>query len=237
MADGLLVRLGLTDYQEALGAQLMLHEARVENLIADTLICTEHYPVYTWGRTAKPEHMGAGWKRELLHGIPVCEVDRGGSVTYHGPGQLVAYPILKLHTYCPGPKAYMRMLEEVVVQSLEPFGLTGERRPGMPGVWIGASKIAAMGVRISCGVTRHGLALNVTGEMSPFSAIVPCGLKECDVTSMAKETGAAVSVASVEQIMVRRFENIFGISLLEENIETILSMAGITGACAQHGGK
>ncbi|HZC68194.1 MAG TPA: lipoyl(octanoyl) transferase LipB, partial [Nitrospirales bacterium] len=146
---GHLFALGLTDYQEASHLQVALHRARVQDVIGDTLLLTEHLPVYTLGRTTRPEHVGEGWARGIINGIPVLSADRGGSVTYHGPGQLVGYPILRLRTYCAGPKAYVSCLEEVLIQALDALGVPAGRRAGMPGVWAGDRKIAAVGVRIS----------------------------------------------------------------------------------------
>ena len=209
-------------------------------MIGDVLILTEHLPVYTLGRTSRVEHVGEGWERGLINGIPVCPSDRGGSVTYHAPGQLIGYPILKLHTYCSGPKAYMALLEEVLIRALATFGLASVRRQGMPGVWVGTvgvsagpppagkadRKIAALGVRISQGVTRHGFALNVVNDLTPFSAIVPCGLAGWGVTSVARETGTTVGLDQLSNAVTQAFQAVFGIALVEaESVQQLLSRA------------
>lgn len=217
--NGHLLELGLTDYEEACALQMEVHQARVEDAIGDTLILTEHLPVYTLGRTARAQHVGEGWERGMIGGIPVHLSDRGGSVTYHGPGQLVGYPILRLRDYCSGPKAFMALLEEVLIRGLAAIGVMSGRRTGMPGVWIGDRKIAAMGVRISRGVTRHGFALNVVNDLTPFSAIVPCGLAGFEVTSVAWETGAPVEPKLMTRAVVDAFQDVFKLSLIKESME------------------
>jgi len=213
---GHLLRLGLTEYQEAVEIQSTLHQARVAETIGDTLILTEHVRVYTLGRTARAEHVGDGWERKMVNAIPVRVSDRGGSVTYHGPGQLVGYPILRLKRYCPGPKIYVGRLEEVLIKALGLLGLDGCRRAGLPGVWVEDRKIAALGVHIARGVTRHGFALNVMNELEPFSAIAPCGLAGLRVTSVAVETGAAATIESAERAIIQVFQEVFGLVLCEE---------------------
>ena len=215
---GHLLDLGLTDYQEASRLQVALHQARVQNAIGDTLLLTEHLPVYTLGRTTRPAHVGEGWARGMINGIPVLSTDRGGSVTYHGPGQVVGYPILRLRTYCDGPKAYVNRLEEVLIRALDPLGVRAGRRAGMPGVWVGGRKIAAVGVRISEGVTRHGFALNVANVLSPFAAIVPCGLAGAGMTSVALATGAAFELEAVGRAVVGAFQEVFGLALQKEHV-------------------
>ncbi len=215
---GHLLDLGLADYQEASRLQVALHQARVQNAIGDTLLLTEHLPVYTLGRTTRPAHVGEGWAQGMINGIPVLSTDRGGSVTYHGPGQVVGYPILRLRTYCDGPKAYVNRLEEVLIRALDPLGVPAGRRAGMPGVWVGDRKIAAVGVRISEGVTRHGFALNVANDLSPFAAIVPCGLAGAGMTSVALVTGAALELEAVGRAVVGAFQEVFGLALQKEHV-------------------
>lgn len=216
-SHGRLFKLGLTAYQDACNVQLRLHEARVTNQIEDVLILTEHLPVYTLGRTTRPEHVGAGWERQAINGIPLYLSDRGGSVTYHGPGQLIGYPILAMRRYCPGPKAYIGLLEEVLIRSLAMLAITGTRRLGTPGVWVKDRKIGAVGVRISRGVTRHGFALNVTNALEPFSAVIACGLIGCAVTSVALETDHQVTFQATRDAVVQGFQEVFDMSLLEES--------------------
>ena len=181
----------------------------------DTLLLLEHSPVYTLGRSTQPTHWDCG--EELLRrtGASLQSVDRGGSITYHGPGQVVGYPILKLSRYCSGPKQYVRKLEEVLIHTLARWGLEGYRVEKKPGVWVrwgGAdAKISAIGVRIEHGVTIHGFALNVDMDLSPFSHIMPCGLTACHITSMAEIRQSPVSSSIVAQQVAQEFARTFNI--------------------------
>jgi lipoyl(octanoyl) transferase len=219
---GHLLDLGLTEFAKASKLQERLHEVRTADLIGDTLILTEHAPVYTLGRTARPEHLGNHCNDRDIDGIPVCRCDRGGSVTYHGPGQLVGYPILRLRSYCAGPQAYMTFLEEILIRAIAAFGLSGERRRALPGVWIADRKIAALGVRISRGVTRHGFALNVMNDLTPFGAITPCGLPGTGVTSVWQETKGPC-LEEVAMAVVLAFQEVFGIPLQKANPHEFLA--------------
>jgi lipoyl(octanoyl) transferase len=210
-----LLNLGLTTYADACDLQVLLHEARAANRIGDILILTEHLPVYTRGRTTRPEHLAGQWDQNTINGIPVCVTDRGGSVTYHGPGQLVGYPILELRRYCAGPKAYVGLLEEVLIRGLSQLAISATRRHGAPGVWVDERKIGAIGVRISKGVTRHGFALNVTNELHPFSAVMPCGLSGCVVTSVALESVGKVSLIAAMQAVTKEFQEVFELALVD----------------------
>jgi lipoate-protein ligase B len=200
-------------YSEAWILQKQLQKERIAEKREDVLLLLEHLPVYTLGRTTQPAHWDCG--EELLRrtGASLQPVDRGGSITYHGPGQVVGYPILKLSDYCSGPKQYVRKLEEVLIQTLVQWGIDGYRLAGKPGVWVrwnhADAKIAAIGVRIDHGVTIHGFALNVDLDLTPFSYIMPCGLAECYITSMAEIRQSAVSSSVVAQQIGLEFARIF----------------------------
>jgi lipoyl(octanoyl) transferase len=225
-SHGRLLNLGLTTYQDAYEVQLQLHEARAADRIKDVLVLTEHLPIYTLGRTTRPEHVGAGWEAKSINGIPLCMSDRGGSVTYHGPGQIVGYPILALRHYCAGPKAYIRLLEESLIRSLAMLGIKGSRRHGTPGVWVKDHKIGAVGVRISSGVTLHGFALNVVNTLEPFSAVLPCGLVGCGVTSVARESDRQVTLPDGRVAVVRGFQEVFDLSFEESFSMADIGMNG-----------
>ena len=236
---GHVLDLGLTDYQDACRFQADVHQARAEDRIGNALLLTEHLPVYTLGRTARAAHVGEEGARGAIKGIPVHASDRGGSVTYHGPGQVVGYPILKLRDFCAGPKAYVARLEETVIRALAGLGVPSSRRSGMPGVWVEDRKIAAVGVRISRGVTRHGFALNVVNDLSPFSAIVPCGLAGYGVTSVAQETDSAVGFDQALQAVVVAFQQVFGLVLADAHDTEVFAHWGAGAAdapCAGNGG-
>jgi lipoyl(octanoyl) transferase len=179
------------------------------------LLLLEHSPVYTLGRTTQPAHWSLGGEILRRTGASLQSVDRGGSITYHGPGQVVGYPILKLSHYCSGPKQYVRKLEEVLIHTLLRWGIEGYRLEKKPGVWVrwnqADAKIAAIGVRIDHGVTIHGFSLNVDLDLSPFSHIMPCGLAQCPITSMAEVKKSALSSAVVAQEIAREFTRTFNI--------------------------
>jgi lipoate-protein ligase B len=206
---GTLVSCALLDYSAAWELQRRLLGARAADHLLDTLILLEHPPVFTIGRTGRDAHWGGD--ERLLHdaGYRVYRIERGGSITFHGPGQLVGYPILKLRDFCSGPKAYMRRLEEVVIRTLAAWDLPGRRIERLPGVWVDEAKIAAMGVRITRGVTMHGFALNVSVDLAPFARIVPCGIEGCRVTSMEALLGRAVDRAAVRERLAREFAAVF----------------------------
>lgn len=192
--------------------QQRLHSDRVAGRRIDTLVLLQHLPVYTVGRRTKPAHVRLHLSTDH-DDVPIESVTRGGSVTYHGPGQLVAYPILALSRYAPGPKTYVRMLEEVLLRTLARSNVNGYRLTRAPGVWTGSScgeaKIASIGARVDLGVTLHGFALNVDLDLSPFSRIVPCGLDGCRMTSMAEITGAPVSLELVGRHVAESFSSVF----------------------------
>lgn len=208
------VQHGRLEYDAAWALQRRLVDDRVADRTPDTLLLLEHEPVFTVGRTARVEHWGGDEQALHVAGIPVVRVARGGSVTYHGPGQIVGYPVLKLNRFCPGPRAYVRMLEEVIIRTLGQWNIAGRRLEKLPGVWTGdelPAKIAAIGARIERGVTMHGFALNVTVDLAPFSRIVPCGLAGCRVTSMAEALAGPVDAREVRRCLAEQFADVFGL--------------------------
>ena len=176
----------------------------------DVLGLLEHEPVYTMGARGGRANLLAEESELGERGIEVVDVDRGGDITYHGPGQLVAYPILLLERLGLGPSDYVHRLEDVIVELLSGRGIEAAADPARPGVWTGGSKIAAVGVRCQRGVTRHGIAINVNLDLGPFEAIVPCGLPDVAVTSIARQEGRAVSVDAVAGDFTRCFARGFG---------------------------
>lgn len=231
---GVLMTYDRLDYETAWDLQQALLKERITDQRPDTLVLLEHEPVYTIGRTGQAAHWGGDEKRILRAGYPVYHVERGGSVTYHGPGQIVGYPILRLSRFCTGPKAYMRLLEEVLIRTLAGWGITGHRVEKQPGVWVGhnkgMAKIAAMGVRIIRGVTMHGFALNVSIDLSPFGRIVPCGIEGCVVTSMTDLLGKSVEIHQVRERIAEVFADVFGLEWAERisEYERSRKMAGRT---------
>jgi lipoyl(octanoyl) transferase len=202
-------------YAEAWTLQKQLQEERIAERRGDTLLLLEHRPVYTLGRSTKPTHWSFGEGTLRQTGASLQPVDRGGSITYHGPGQVVGYPILKLSRYCSGPKQYVWKLEDVLIRTLARWGLDGYRLEKKPGVWVrwdhADAKIAAIGIRIDRGVTIHGFSLNVDLNLAPFSHILPCGLTQCHITSMAEIRQSAVSSSAVAQQVAQDFARLFDI--------------------------
>jgi lipoyl(octanoyl) transferase len=212
--EGLLLRpRELVAYQEANGAMHELADRRLAGELPDTLIVLQHPPTYTGGRASKADHLV--WKEDALEarGARVHYVDRGGSFTFHGPGQLVGYPIVDLGGR-PDAVRYVRRLEEVVIRAGADLGVTLERSTIQTGVWAGTRKVCAIGVRIKrMRVTLHGFAVNCTTDLSWYDAIVPCGLSATGVTSLSELAGRRISVEELAPIVVRRFEEVFDIGL------------------------
>jgi lipoyl(octanoyl) transferase len=191
--------LGTVGYRDAWALQRRLAGARASGTLGDDcLLLLEHPPVYTMGRNGRPEHLPGGAERLRALGAEYLEVDRGGSVTFHGPGQLVAYPIVRLAAAFPVPGApgqgdvlrYVRALEEGLIGAAGVAGVVATRRPPYTGVWVGGDKLAAIGVKLTGGVTLHGVALNVTTDLAWFAEVVPCGIRGAGVTSLER-LGAA----------------------------------------------
>jgi lipoyl(octanoyl) transferase len=204
------LRLGLVDYEEAWARQRELHAHVVEGTSPDTLLLLEHPPVYTAGKRTEPHE-------RPFDGTPVIDVDRGGKITWHGPGQLVGYPIVRL----PDPVdvvAYVRRLEEALIDVCAAFGLATGRVEGRSGVWVAADgtrperKVAAIGVRVARGVTMHGFALNCDPDMTAFSNMIPCGIPDAGVTSLAVELGRDVPVDRVIDSVETRMRTVLSTS-------------------------
>jgi lipoyl(octanoyl) transferase len=199
--------LGRIGYGAALELQRELVEKRKRGLIPDQFLLLEHPHVITLGRNGRLEHLLASPEVLERAGIEFFHTDRGGDITYHGPGQVVGYPILDLRGWRKDVVAYVRGLEQVIIEALAEFGLRGEREPGRTGVWIQGRKIAAIGVHVSRWVTSHGFAFNVSTDLSYFRYIVPCGLT-APVTSMA-ELGVPTDLERVHAALVRAFSRVF----------------------------
>ncbi len=215
---GRLIRpAGLIDYDEANGAMHELAEARLRGSEPrDTLILLEHPPVYTAGRRWKPDHLVWSEDRIRVAGAELRFIDRGGSMTYHGPGQLVGYPVLDLG---PRPDAlrFVRDLEEVVIRAAADLGVAVHRSDVQTGVWSGGRKVCAIGVRLMrMRVCLHGFAVNCTTELARYDAIVPCGLADEGVTSLSELAGRTVTVAEMAPAVARRFEDVFDLRLETE---------------------
>jgi lipoyl(octanoyl) transferase len=204
-------RLGVVPYADALALQKSLVEERKAGSIPDQLLLLEHPPVITLGVKSRNDHSNVLHTPEALaaQGIELFETGRGGDVTYHGPGQLVGYPIMDLRPDRCDVHRYVRDLEEMIIRAVAPFGISAGRQPGLTGAWVGSEKLAAIGVRIARWVTSHGFALNVSTDLSHFGLIVPCGIADKGVTSMERLIGGPVAMAEVEEEVLRSFAAVF----------------------------
>jgi lipoyl(octanoyl) transferase len=215
------LRAGTLDYIAAWALQRELVARRSAGAIGDTLMLVEHPHTYTLGRATKDGHLLIGPEELAAQGIALVETDRGGDITYHGPGQVVGYPILKLSHHGGDVLRYLRMIEETLIVALAGYGLSAGRIEGLTGVWVGEEKVAAIGVKLSAGgVTHHGFALNVTTDMRYFAQIIPCGIVGKGVTSLERLLGAAPPQAEVEARVVAAFGAVFGIEMLVEQEST-----------------
>jgi lipoyl(octanoyl) transferase len=197
--------LGTVEYRRALKLLDALVEARHTGAICDTLLLLEHPHVYTLGRGAAERYLVAP-----PADIPVYRVSRGGQVTYHGPGQLICYPILKLEGPDRDVHAYLRALEEVIIRTLDEYGIEADRRVGLTGAWVGRRKIASIGVGIRRWTTLHGLALNITTDLRFFDFIVPCGIEGCRITSIAGQGCPEATTATAAPWLISHFAAVFG---------------------------
>jgi len=215
-----IIRLGTVEYHRAWELQVELAAKVHDGAQPNTLLLLEHSPVYTKGRLSKPEHILLSDEELRQKGIGVYEADRGGQVTFHGPGQLVAYPVVDLREW-GGPVKYVRTLERIIVDSLADFKITAETIDGITGVWVDGAKIAAIGVKISRGVAYHGFAINVTTDLSYYSHIVPCGIADRPVTSMAKVLGEDVDMGMAQYSLAYQFGKGMGFRMVDAELEPI----------------
>jgi len=208
-------RWPITDYAPALRWQ-QATAGTVRGGGEEALALLQHAPVYTFGRRTHPDHLLIDAATLRARGAEVIETDRGGDITFHGLGQLVAYPILNLRRRGLGAVDYVRALEETMIRTLKRFGIEASRLVGLPGVWVDGAKIGAVGVRVQGGVTTHGFALNVDVDLSWFDAIVPCGIAGAGVTSMGQVLGTSPGVEAVTDAIEAEFTAVFGVSLVRD---------------------
>ena len=239
MLKALQVDLGLIPYAEAYALQKRVVAARKLSGIEDVLLFCEHPHVITQGRNGKKEHMLAGENVLRQKGVEFFETSRGGDVTYHGPGQIVTYPILNLGAIRRDVVWYVRMLEEAMIRATAEFGIEAKRESGKTGIWVGegklGEKLGAIGVHISRWVTSHGLAYNVSTDLRNFELIVPCGIADRKVTSLEKLLGRSVKLAEVKPKLAKYLGEVLGLELreigraeLRERLETVEQPAAAT---------
>ena len=197
--------LGKRPYEEVWNLQKDMQQKRINKEIEDLLILVEHDPVYTLGKNADVNHLLQSRDRS----IDVFNIERGGDITFHGPGQLVGYPILDLANYNKSVSWYMRSLEQLTIEVLKEFGILANRVEGLTGVWVGDEKIAAQGVRLSRWVSMHGFSLNVNPDLSFYDGIIPCGIFDRGVTSIQQLLGITQKMAKVKSLVIDKFNQIF----------------------------
>jgi lipoyl(octanoyl) transferase len=238
------VRLGLVPYDEARAVQRSLETARHERRIPDVLLLLEHPPVYTKGRRATPDELPMGEEWYRMQRIEVTDTDRGGRVTYHGPGQLVGYPIVSLRPYRDDVHDYIRRMERLVIAALSDWHLHARTIEGLTGVWTDgngpgsavpeetslpiseAKKVGSIGVHVSRGITTHGFAINVSNDLQPFEWIVPCGIESCRMTSLSRELGAEQDVDAFATTVRDRFGEIYERAPIEVSGEELAERVG-----------
>ena len=221
------VRLDQVPYDEARALQRRVETARHEGRVPDVLLLLEHPPVYTKGRRSTPDElpMGEDWYR--MHGIEVTDTDRGGRVTYHGPGQLVGYPIVSLRPYDDDVYEYIRRMERVIVCALGDWKVEAEVVEGLTGVWTPERhKVGSIGVHVSRGITTHGFAINVNNDLEPFEWIVPCGIEACQVTSVSRELGATQDLDAFATTVRDRFGETYQRVPVEVSAEELADRIG-----------
>jgi len=236
-----IVSLGLTPYEEVLDLQRTLAAERISGAIPeDILLLVEHPPVVTLGRSAKSRNLSSSPEYLASRGVELFEVERGGDVTFHGPGQLVGYPIIDLKRHKLDLHWYLRQVEEALIRTLAAYSIPGERNPGFTGVWTSGRKIASIGVHARDWVTWHGFALNVTTDLSYFDLIIPCGIDGVTMTSIALEIdcqGSQSAQATVEiasEHAARAFSELFGLEPVAVDAAAIAPSAPMTQVSASH---
>ncbi len=201
--------LGLIDYKEAWDVQLKFHEKRRLNQISDLLFLCEHPNTYTLGKVAEKKNLLYNEEELTEKGINVFEIDRGGDITYHGPGQIVGYAIINLENWKKDTHLYLRALEETLIETCKSFGIESGRNSAFTGVWIDNRKICAIGIKVSRWITMHGFAFNVNTDLELFDGIIPCGIQDKKVTSLKAELNEEIDLLKTEKIIVEKFSNLF----------------------------
>jgi len=207
--------LGFIDYKEAWDLQYKIHSSRVRGNVKDHFLLLEHPNTYTLGKTADKSNLIENEEYLKEKNISVYDIDRGGDITYHGPGQIVGYPIINLNDWKQDTHKYLRALEEIIIRVCLEFGLIGKRDPEYTGVWIEDRKIAAIGIKVSRWVTMHGFAFNINTDLSLFNGIIPCGISDKAVTSLSKEINKTVEIDFIKSLILKHFIEVFEYNSIE----------------------
>ena len=217
-----ILNLDIVPYEKAFELQKRLVKMRSQEVINDILILLEHPPVFTVTRKATLDNILASPDELKGKGISVCKTNRGGDITYHGPGQLVGYPIMNLKDYGKDLHKYIRTIEEMIIRVLMDYGITAHRDKINPGVWVGNEKIAAIGIAVkSSWTTMHGFAFNINPDLNHYALIVPCGISDRGVTSLSKLLGKSISQKEVRQKLIQHYQDVFNLNAREITPEVI----------------
>jgi lipoate-protein ligase B len=214
------------EYGEAWEFQKALLEARISGMIEDCLILLQHPPTFTFGRRYKEANLISNKEYYERNGFAVYKTDRGGLATYHGPGQVVGYPIVKMGTYTKDYYQYLRMLEEVMIRTLSDFGIAAGRKAEYTGVWVNEAKIGFIGVRIALGYTMHGFSLNVNNDLFPFNYIIPCGIEGIRITSIQEFLNTNIYMKEVYNKLANHFSDVFQVQMMPVEAEVMSPMKG-----------
>lgn len=224
------VKMGRVDYEAAWRLQKAVVAAKRAGSFPDTLLLLEHPPVYTMGRRRVTGHLLVPRAQLEWEGLRVYEIERGGDITFHGPGQLVGYPILNLQNFRRDINLYLRRLEEVLIETLRRFNIAADRQAGLTGAWVGDTKLAAIGIHVQGWVTMHGFALNVNTDLAYFDRIIPCGIRDKRVGSMAQWLGDSVRVETVADTLIECFGRTFGVIPQAAPLEALDAALGFSAA-------
>ncbi|MBN2032279.1 MAG: lipoyl(octanoyl) transferase LipB [Deltaproteobacteria bacterium] len=223
-----LVDLGLMDYQKAWALQLCLVDARKDDVLkTDVVLLVEHPPVFTLGKRGGLTNLKVTEAFLAARGIPIIHVERGGDITYHGPGQVVLYPVVNLRTMEMGVLPFVECLEEIMIRTIADWNIKGGRNSLNRGAWVGMKKIGSVGIAVRRSVSFHGLALNVNTDLEPFTWVNPCGLNNIMITSMKQQLGKAVPCSEVKQAVRQNMEGIFGVSFADLSLQELEKISAI----------
>lgn len=220
--NGLLLRLDIVEYGKAWEFQNALLEARISDKIEDCFVLLQHPPTFTFGRRYKETNLVSNKEYYENNGFAVYKTDRGGLATYHGPGQVVGYPVIKMSAYTRDYYQYLRMLEEVQIRTLSDFGIEADRNEGCTGVWVNKAKIGFIGVRIALGYTMHGFSLNVNNDLLPFNFITPCGIQGVRVTSIQELLNKSTSINDVYSTLASHYADIFQVQMIPVEMKAMI---------------
>jgi len=217
------IDLGITNYISVWQLQKSINSFKQYNKCNDLIITNQHNHVYTLGKSGDKNHLLLDNENLKENKISFFEIDRGGDITYHGPGQLVCYPLFDLNNYYLDSHRYLRDLEEVIVRTLKEFGIDSRKDEEYTGVWVGEEKICAIGIKISRWITMHGLAFNINNDLSYFDRIIPCGIFHKGVTSLKKILGREINIEDVKNIVIKKFEGVFSVKIEKISLDKLIT--------------